>query len=387
MGPFTTPMLTGARIRRMSGAVSIAGERALIGPDGGGQAAADRFRDTALEIIVPNPSGGRGVYILPWADIAALCRPTMHDVMLGRFLATPLDGIERDLTPVRMREAGCHAAIQGLAGRAAARAATQFAARRAEDLVATRFALLTEITEQIEAWSTPLPPLAAQHPLEIKRRGGLALTALAIELGQPGQHMADLLDILAVQYIDVGLGPNAAAAGLPRLIASLGQLRHDVVEWAQGEKAMYSDQNPPVAPYAQAIASAAELAARMSRALLDAARQRLTDMPALMKTLLSAPTEIADVCQRPSWLLDGWEPICVLWRAAPTLLTQNAALLEISWQVPQFPDEAAGWLKLPQGTAEQLSRHPAPKANARPSDISVLDRIARNEQLRALANE
>ena len=55
--PFTTPMLGGARARPG-------------GRPGNGQ---------ALELIVPNPSGGRGVYIMPWQSITTLCRPTLHD--------------------------------------------------------------------------------------------------------------------------------------------------------------------------------------------------------------------------------------------------------------------------------------------------------------------
>jgi hypothetical protein len=55
--PFTTPILIGARARP--------GER------------------KPLELIVPNPSGARGVYILPWDGISGLCKPTVHDRRLS----------------------------------------------------------------------------------------------------------------------------------------------------------------------------------------------------------------------------------------------------------------------------------------------------------------
>ena len=59
--PFTTPRLAGARIRR---------------PERSG-----------TEFIVPNPSGGRGVYVLHWGALRQLCRPTVHDTLLHQRIA------------------------------------------------------------------------------------------------------------------------------------------------------------------------------------------------------------------------------------------------------------------------------------------------------------
>src|ERR1700679_4215228 len=59
--PFTTPMLLGARARPS---------------DRGG-----------IELIVPNPSGARGFYIVPWSGVCRLCRPTVHDPRLYQRIA------------------------------------------------------------------------------------------------------------------------------------------------------------------------------------------------------------------------------------------------------------------------------------------------------------
>ncbi len=57
--PFTTPLLAGARARDSKGA--------------------------GVELVIPNPSGGRGVYIVQWPGVRALCTPTVHDtVLFGR---------------------------------------------------------------------------------------------------------------------------------------------------------------------------------------------------------------------------------------------------------------------------------------------------------------
>ncbi len=381
VAPFTTPMLQGARVRRVPRTSAITGERALLGH----AASAERLRDTALEVIVPNPSGGRGMYILPWSDIGALCRPTMYDATLGRSLSTPIDGIERDLTPARLRDAARAIAIQGLAGRAAASGAAASAQRRAEGLVATRFTLLMNVTEQLEARRETGPDLVHQPPLEIERRGGLALIQLANELGQKPQRMSDLLDMLALHFVDVGCGLGMADASLPSLVANLGVLRHELSMWAQSDQTSAVHDNASAARGAVAVAGAAELAARMARLALESARARLGDMSGLLRATLADPAEISRCCEQGSWLLDGWEQIWLTWHAAPTLLPQRDAVRAINRQIPLLPDEAEAWLGLPQGTAEQLfRRQPLDQAMHKDSS-STLDLIARNEHLRAMA--
>ena len=88
--PFTTPLLDGTRARP--------GARADV------------------ELIVPNLSGGRGVYILPWSGIREFCRPTVHDARLNQEIA----GL-RSVTPITIRRAARRVAAAGLAGDAPCR--------------------------------------------------------------------------------------------------------------------------------------------------------------------------------------------------------------------------------------------------------------------------
>lgn len=59
--PFTTPFLLGARIR---------------------------LTDTPseLEVVIGNPSGGRGFYIVRWGALPEACAPTLHDRRLWQRL-------------------------------------------------------------------------------------------------------------------------------------------------------------------------------------------------------------------------------------------------------------------------------------------------------------
>src|SRR5690349_20540157 len=90
--PFTTPGLLGGRIRPA--------------------------RRCPAELVLANPAGVEGVYIQPWSALPDLCSPTLHD----RALWAAVTGLS-PLTPQTVREAARGVAVQGFAGRSAARAA------------------------------------------------------------------------------------------------------------------------------------------------------------------------------------------------------------------------------------------------------------------------
>src|SRR5690242_6107211 len=79
--PFTTPILAGTRARP--------NER------------------SGAELLVPNLSGGRGVYVLPWGSIHGLCRPTVHDRRLNQKVERL-----RTVTPGTIRQAAREVAIE-----------------------------------------------------------------------------------------------------------------------------------------------------------------------------------------------------------------------------------------------------------------------------------
>ena len=62
--PFTTPFLLGARIRPTE-------------------------TRSGLELVISNPAGGRGFYIVPWAAMPEVCSPTLHDRRLWQRLEGP----------------------------------------------------------------------------------------------------------------------------------------------------------------------------------------------------------------------------------------------------------------------------------------------------------
>lgn len=126
--PFTTPQLNGARARP--------GER------------------NPLELVVQNPSGGRGVYILSWDHISSLYTLTLNDRRLIEAVVKL-----RGVTPDTIRTTAREVASEGLAGRGAVTAAKK--ARESDDLerLQANFDLLLELVRQTERkGECPIPP-------------------------------------------------------------------------------------------------------------------------------------------------------------------------------------------------------------------------------------
>lgn len=94
--PFTAPLLFAARLRLRPG------------PE--------------IDVLVPNPAGREGWFVLPWAAAQEALQPSLADQALIRALK-PLVTDGGDLQPAQMRQAALLAAGTGLAGRAARLAA------------------------------------------------------------------------------------------------------------------------------------------------------------------------------------------------------------------------------------------------------------------------
>lgn len=117
--PFTTPQLNGARARP--------GER------------------TELELVIPNPSGAHGVYIVPWGSQNHFCTLTVNDRQL-------MDAISKQsgVTPETIRHIAREVAATGLAGRGAMSAAEQARQSDNQAQLQANFDLLIELVRQTE---------------------------------------------------------------------------------------------------------------------------------------------------------------------------------------------------------------------------------------------
>ena len=347
--PFTTPMLVGSRARP--------GDR------------------VAMELIVPNPSGGRGVYILPWQDISALCRPTVHDARLTATIA-----IIQGVTPATIRRAARETACLGFAGRAAATAARTAETAERNAAMAVNFELLLALVSRVEQpGENPVPP-DRERPAELERRARRAIARIAPEFGRTPEAIVTKLEQLAALYSGIGLNRSAHTCRVPQLLARLLHLRADLGVWLQshsGEAAQDADL----------VAGALDLTIPCARVILADAASLAADINILIRKWIIGPDALAQTLTRADWLLDGWDRIAALWENAEAHLGHEATLTEMRNLVPAVPREIGNWV------SHQLNIETDPQRHRRKVILmedwrtgrSVVDLIGRNETLLELA--
>ena len=338
--PFTTPQLNGARARP--------GER------------------KPLELIVQNPAGGRGVYIISWDQIYSLCTLTLNDRRLIEAVVKL-----RGVTPETIRNTAREVAAEGLAGRGAVTAAQR--AREGDDLerLQANFDLLLELVCQTERkGECPIPPERAA-PLELEQRGKRAVARMAPKLGCTVDAIATALEQLAAQFRGVGVRQPARVT---REIDRLVRVRREVIK--------YADSNPDEnANEAVLVANAADLTIMLAKSTLADAQATAGNIAALLRNWARDPGELAQLLARPDWLLDGWDRITALWDTTPDT---GQTLVEMAALVPVVPREADQWMSYRLGNAVDLPRYRS-KVVQQLEDwrtgVTVSDLVSRNEAI------
>lgn len=346
--PFTTPLLAGTRARPAQ--------------RGG------------IEFVVPNPSGGRGVYILPWSGVRELCKPTVHDTRLQQKIGTL-----RGVTPGLIREAAREVAAEGLAGREALAAADTTAESDRQDRMITNFLLLMAMVEQVqpESMTTDAPDRAKLHELEARAKQ--TITELAPHVGWPAEAIASGLEELAGIFMGIGVGAFADQARIPRTLEQLCALRTETAAWGQ-------ENGDDSGSLASMSTVAANLTITCARATLSDARNMTGDIAGLLREFGQTPDVISARVARSDWLLDGWEQICLLWHSATDGAERRAVLDEIAALIPVLPKEASEWVNTPLDSDSQSRFHKTVMLNEDwRTGITVFDRVGRNERLRAMS--
>jgi hypothetical protein len=341
--PFTTPFLGGTRARP--------GEK------------------RGCELVVPSPSGGRGVYIMPWPSIASLCRPTVHDRVLNGRIAT-LD----NLTPATIRRIAREIAAEGLAGEAAMEAARIAIDKDKDSKLLANYRLLMALIEQfnvVPASSSPMP--------DLEQRAKLTIAWVAPRVGQSTTWVAAALEALSDVLENIGVASTAALGRNSRLTAELRQAMTDIAEWG---KTQLEEQ----ASVARMICQVMDFTLTLADALLGKVRALTQDMLVLLKTWAADPEMVIRSVNRPEWLLDGWEPICLIWNYAWDDAGRRAALAEIAGLIPILPREVKEWCgNIPQVDGSSHTRRVGHMNEDWRTGAAAFDLIARNEHFRAVA--
>jgi hypothetical protein len=302
---FTTPALLGARIRP-----------------------AER---RGAELILHNPAGVEGYYILPWGALPDICAPTMHDRVLWRRVAE----LPR-LTPSMIRQAMREVALEGHAGRAATHAAREVLDRQRTARTMTQYCLLMELVRQGEPRDSTAPPPERDDPASVQRRaravlrerraGGSINPALAFEI------MTEMADA----FEPCGLRGDPTGARLPKLVADIAKLTEELNAWAGDGITL--DQL-----CSRLLAESAALTLRCARLSLGETHSLVNDVWALTLRWHTDREPIRQLCVRTEWLVDGWDVICGLWNNAKPE-DRASVVQEMANIVPVLPAEADSWV-------------------------------------------
>ncbi len=345
--PFTTPALQGARARPA--------ER-------GG-----------LEILVPNPSGGRGVYILPWAGVCQLCRPTVHDTLLSERIAAL-----RSVTPAAMRQVAGEIAAEGLAGRTAQAAAGTAAKGDREDRLIANFLLLLALVEQVDPAELGGLSVERLRPAELEQRAQHAVACIGPRIGRHPDAVAEALEQLAEAFAGIGAPRQKPMPRVMRLLKAVSRLRADMLGWSR-------EHVGDSAAQAEMIGVVADLTVGCAERTLADAHGLVETMPGLLRDWASAPDPLRAVMARPEWLLDGWEQICLLWHDASGESGRRSALLEMALLVPVLPRETSDWVGTQVDTDVTWRFRKSVRQNEDWRTGLLFERVTRNEALRAMA--
>ncbi len=302
--PFTTPQLAGARIR--------AGNR------------------SPAELVLTNPAGAEGVYILPWTALGDICTPTLHDrTMWNRASRLTV------FSPRAVREVTLAIAAEGFAGREASRTAAAAQKTRQQARLLVHYNLLLELVRQTEP-PGGVPP-EKDHPANVERRARAALESLKATGSITPPQAVEALEEIAGQFVETGLRRDPTRAKLPQLCNEIAAVIEQVIAWGDGAR------NPEDRKCARILAQSAELTLRCAHQCLGAVHAEQDKLWLLLQQWKRDPSAIMGLAARPDWILDGWDMVCGIWRGADPA-NRTAAASEMTALIGILPAELRDWI-------------------------------------------
>lgn len=300
--PFTTPLLSQARLRRDD---------------------MERF-----EFLMPNFTAGKGTYVLPWKGLPQVMTLTLHD----RLLFEEIEQLEVH-SPESIRACALIVQSSGVCGPEAATRAGQLLDQDGQYLVLTQFILVTELLKLVGIGAADLmrPGMSADDSKRVARQ---ALAKVAAQFDIPPDDMTARVDQLGEAVAPVGL-PQAPMPGRLRALADkLQGFAESAKAWSETD---LSDA-AMLGAYVSLVANHTLALARQRIGKLDGvcrdAKNIVHDAPKLRIAIMESVGRI-------SWLLDGWEFLIASWNAAQDAgpSERQTAMSDISRLLPLIPKE------------------------------------------------
>jgi len=299
---FTTPVLAQTRVRKDS-------------------------RDQ-LEVLIPNLSEGRGVYVVPWKGLPLAFPMTVHDRMLQDLIVKG-----EGCSPEDIRKAVLQAARCGLAGPLAVEAADAALNDDDEQRLLINFQLIVEVLKAVGLESSDIlrAGLSSEEGQRLTRTYMIkAAHSLSIEPTELFSRVAEL----AVYLEPVGIASSPKPARLRRLMRDLAGFRDSMTEWA-------TDNVSEAAPIGGFCAEVAEHTLNHARNVVGQLDQAVASFEALLRQWDAKRVLVRRAATRLSWLLDGWEFLINTWAEAQgkSRHEQDMAAHELFRVLPLLPKD------------------------------------------------
>lgn len=300
--PFTTPLLAQARLRL--------------------------DRNEQFEFLLPNFTGGKGTYVMPWKTVPSMMTVTLHD----RLLFDAISKLEGH-SPETIRRASLEVQASGVAGPDAAITAGKLIDADNQQLVLTQFILVTELLKLVNIGAADLlrPGMTAEQSKRMARNA-LAKVAQIVKV-QP-DALSTAVERLGEAVAPVGL-PQCPQSGRLRALATrLDEFCNDLERWSNLDISDASE----LADFIAGVARHTLELVKMRLVQLDKVcadpKQIIHDEPRFRAAIMTHVSRI-------SWLLDGWDFILAMWdsvRDTPGE-PQQTMVADISRLVPVIPKE------------------------------------------------
>jgi len=308
VAPFTTPMLSFARVRS----------------DG----------NEGLEILIPGMSGSTGIYVIAWGGVPELFRMSVHDRALHERIADA-----KASTPRGMRRCAQEIAMSGLAGTDAVEAARKAYELEENERLLVNYFLISATVDALSASGAKLTLTDITTGAGKKKVRGI-LSEIAGTLGVSAEQMYADLEVWSDLIAPVGLPHMPQETQLRDLLKRLERFRMIMSEWGRRT-------NADTDGLSTLTAEVARLTIDISYDILWTIDDFAKEVGPTLQKWRDKEGELRTLLDRISWILDGWEHVIAVWEEAADgpIWEQADALNEIVRMLPLVPKKEIEALK------------------------------------------
>jgi hypothetical protein len=299
--PFTTPIIVGARVRG---------------------------RNKELELVVPNPSGAKGNYILQWKNLPDVFTLSVHDRVLHRAIGESLAS-----NPGAVRKATLKTAATGLAGPAAAKQAKTVLKEEDDFKLLIQFSLLSETVAQLSSGQLQITLAHVQSDTG-RQQAKLILARVAHKVKLEGNELYAMIETWADHIGALGTPKLPKAPRLRKMRNRVEEFANSITSWSEIDRSDSAQLGGLAGLVARETASLAAEHFGVADAMLENFENTLGKWD-------KNQTELARVAERISWMLDGWDLLVAMWEEAVMKppFEQQATVQELARILPIVPEE------------------------------------------------